>query len=483
LTADLKQLTTASLEQLKMMKQIGRLGGWLALATCFCGIMRAEGQPVQVRVALTEKLGPMHMQRMALGQGGLSEEPIFAGRESEIRALRPGLIRLFVQEYYDLLPERGRYHFDTLDRMVDSILRTGAKPLMCICFKPRVLFPEINDTIVEPKDYAAWEELVFNVVKHYRDRGAGIHYWEIGNEVDIGEDGGTPYRFQPESYVRYYQHTAAAILRAHPEARVGGPALASVQSPILPALLDACAKKRTPLHFVSWHLYSSSPAAIRGTVDYAHGMLKKHPELTPETFLDEWNMDLMNPPLDPRYQPCFVAETIWQMKEAGLDWSCYYHVRDYYVSYDTFSRYFSANGTAFMTRWWNRQPQFDGLFDYQNQIRPAYFTFKLLSRMAGERLRVSSTSDKVHGFAAHDPQLQMNNVMLWNFSGKPVQVELKLEALPKEMRTRHIILDAVGAGVEENQRLRPEPLQALKAGCQKLSLKLEPWAIHYWSLE
>ena len=47
-----------------------------------------------------------------------------------------------------------------------------------------------------------------------------------------------------------------------------------------------------------------------------------------------------------------------------------------------------------MTRWWNRQPQFDGLFDYQNQIRPAYFTFKLLLALAGERLRVSSTSDR-----------------------------------------------------------------------------------------
>ena len=50
-----------------------------------------------------------------------------------------------------------------------------------------------------------------------------------------------------------------------------------------------------------------------------------------------------------------------------------------------------------MTRWWNRMPQFDGLFDYQNQIRPAYFTFKLLSRLAGERLRLTSTHPAVHG--------------------------------------------------------------------------------------
>ena len=301
--------------------------------------------------------------------------------------------------------------------------------------------------------------------------------------MDIGESGGTPYRFQPESYVRYYRHTAAAILRGDPQARVGGPALAGVRSPIFPRCLEACATQKLPLHFVSWHIYSSSPAAIRGTIDYAHGLLKKHPGLKPETFLDEWNMDLMNPPLDPRFQPCYVAETIWQMKDAGLDWSCYYHIRDYYVSYDTFSKYFSAGGTAFMTRWWNRQPQFDGLFDYQNQIRPAYFAFKLLSRMAGQRLRVSSSSDKVHGFATRDPQLQMHNVMLWNFSGEPASVALSLEALPKDMRVRHMLFDAAGAGAEENQWLRPEPPQTLKAGDQRLSLKLEPWAVHYWSLE
>lgn len=455
----------------------------LGLALCGAFAPRSFAQGVEVKVSFTNKLGPMRMEQMALGQGGLSDQPMFADRVTELRALRPAVIRLFVQEYFNLLPELGRYHFDTLDRAVDTILATGAKPLMCVCFKPRALFPEINDRIVEPNDYAAWEELVFQVVKHYRERGAGIRYWEVGNEVDIGEDGGTPYRFQPDSYARYYERTVAAILRADPEARVGGPALASVRSPIFPALLEVCATRSIPLHFVSWHLYSSSPGAIRGTIDHAQGLLKKHPELKPETFMDEWNMDLMNPPLDPRFQPCYVAETIWQMKDAGLDWSCYYHIRDWYVSYDTFAKYFSTKGTAFMTRWWNRQPQFDGLFDYQNQIRPAYFAFKLLSRLAGERLRVTSTNDKVHGFATHDPQLQMHNVMLWNFSAEPAQVELSLEGVPKNMRVRHIVLDATGAGADENQRLRPEPLRDLKAGSQKLSLALDPWAVHYWSLE
>ena len=80
---------------------------------------------------------------------------------------------------------------------------------------------------MEPNDYGEWENLISAMVDHYKERGSGIRYWEVANEPDIGEDGGCPYRFKPDSYARYYQHTAAAVLRADPGARVGGPALAN----------------------------------------------------------------------------------------------------------------------------------------------------------------------------------------------------------------------------------------------------------------
>ena len=442
----------------------------------------------RVQVVLSQRLGPLHIDRMALGQGGLSDEPMWDNRVHEIRALKPALIRLFIQEYFDLLPAQGRFHFDTLDRSVDTILQAGAKPLMCICFKPRLLFPEINHAIVEPNDYAAWEELVVALVRHYRERHANIRYWEVANEPDLGEDGGCPYRFQPDSYVRYYQHTVAAVLRADPDARVGGPAVANVRSPILPALLDAASTNAsaTPLHFISWHIYSSDPKAVRGTINYAKNLLKEHPALHPETFLDEWNMDLTNPPLDPRFQPCYVAEVAWQMKDSGLDYSCYYHIRDWYVDFDRFERFMSPTGTAFMARWWNRMPQFDGLFDYQNRIRPAYFTFKLMSRLRGNQLRLTSDHAAVHGLAADDDQMRMQNLLLWNFSNTTVPVEISLTGQTEDLRTRHITLDAVSPNDDENARLRPEPfakLPKLPEGKQTWHLQFEPYAVHYWSFE
>ncbi|WP_153799012.1 GH39 family glycosyl hydrolase [Foetidibacter luteolus] len=440
------------------------------------------GQSTSVTVSFDNELGPMKMEQMALGQGGLSEEPMLASRLTEIRALRPAIIRLFVSEYYDVVPQKKTYHFGSLDSMVKDILKTGAKPLMSFCLKPKVFFPVIDQDVVEPNDYEAWGEFVADVVKHYIDMGAGIKYWEVGNEVDIGEDGGTPYRFKPDSYARYYKHTAAAILSADPAAKVGGPALAWYKSPILPELLRVCAAEKIQLDFVSFHHYNNSPYVIREQIDYVKNLVAGYPSLHPETIMDEWNVDLFNPILDPRYQPCYIAETIWQMKEAGLDWSCYYQVCDWYVSYETFEKVFSPGGAAFMTRWWNRQAQFSGLIDYQDQVRPAYFSFKLLSRMAGNALEIKTTNNKVHGFATHDAKLNMHNLMLWNFSDTARNIELNLSNLPADKRVRHIILDALG-GLDENQRLRPEPFIKLKKGTQKLSLKLEPWAVHYWSFE
>src|SRR3954471_8990317 len=131
---------------------------------------------VDVHVNFAETTGPLKIDHMALGQGGLSDKVMWDDRISEIRALHPAVIRLFIQEYFNLLPAEGRYHFETLDKNVDAIIATGATPLMCICFKPKLLFPEINQDIVEPSDYAAWEKLIENLVRHYHARGSKIRY-------------------------------------------------------------------------------------------------------------------------------------------------------------------------------------------------------------------------------------------------------------------------------------------------------------------
>jgi len=96
-------------------------------------------QATEVKLDLSKQLGPLNIDRFALGQGGLAPEPIFGARIPEIRALRPRLIRLFIQEYFDVLSTPGKYDWSKLDPAVDAILKTGATPLMCIAVKTKIL--------------------------------------------------------------------------------------------------------------------------------------------------------------------------------------------------------------------------------------------------------------------------------------------------------------------------------------------------------
>src|ERR1039457_6423679 len=53
---------------------------------------------VSVKLSLDRSQGPLDIDRIALGQGGLSADTMWEQREAEVRALHPRLIRLFVQE-------------------------------------------------------------------------------------------------------------------------------------------------------------------------------------------------------------------------------------------------------------------------------------------------------------------------------------------------------------------------------------------------
>ncbi|MGO9204163.1 MAG: GH39 family glycosyl hydrolase [Limisphaerales bacterium] len=196
----------------------------------------AAGQADLV-VDTSRPLGEIDLTRYALGQGGLSDQPMISDRVDQIAQLHPQTIHVFLQEYFNLYPAHHQYYWETLDKTMDAIRAAGAKPIVSICIKPQVLYPRINEAIVAPTDYAEWEELIFQIAKHCnQDRKYGIKYWIVANEGDLGEPGGVPNKFPtPQSYLEYYQHTASGIHRADPDAKVGGPAPADPDSPQIDA--------------------------------------------------------------------------------------------------------------------------------------------------------------------------------------------------------------------------------------------------------
>ena len=107
-------------------------------------------------------------------------------------------------------------------------------------------------------------EVVFQLVHHLRERYGDAEVktwlWEVWNEPDIDYWRGTP-----EEYFKLYDFSMDAVLRALPQARVGGPDNTGPASPnateFLRLFLDHCAHQRnyvtgktgSRLDFVSFH--------------------------------------------------------------------------------------------------------------------------------------------------------------------------------------------------------------------------------------
>ena len=165
------------------------------------------------------------------------------------------------------------YDWTIVDRIFDTYRDAGAKPFVEIGFMPLAMStkPEPyqptwipgarNDNYYvgwtyPPKDFGKWGELVYQWVKHSVERYGAAEvaswYWELWNEPDISYWHGTP-----DEYNRMYDATAAAVKRALPQARVGGPATTGPATPkagaYLKQFLDHVAATKVPLDFITFH--------------------------------------------------------------------------------------------------------------------------------------------------------------------------------------------------------------------------------------
>jgi xylan 1,4-beta-xylosidase len=172
------------------------------------------------------------------------------------------------------------YSWNIVDRIFDTFHAAGIKPLVEIGFMPEALsthpepyrhnFP--NTPVGEiytgwaypPKDYRKWSELVFQFVDHLRKRYGDAEVktwlWEVWNEPDIAYWQGTR-----EEYFKLYDFSVDAVLRALPEAKIGGPETTGPgnekAADFLRAFLEHCAHEKnyasgkvgSHLDFISFH--------------------------------------------------------------------------------------------------------------------------------------------------------------------------------------------------------------------------------------
>ncbi|MEK7781465.1 MAG: beta-xylosidase [Verrucomicrobiota bacterium] len=181
------------------------------------------------------------------------------------------------------------YDWTIMDRIFDTYLTNGVKPLAQIGFMPEAMSikpqpyqhrwtPAAKYAEIEtgwaypPKDYTKWSELVYQWVKHSIERYGRAEvetwYWEVWNEAN-----GHYWKAKPAEFHKLHDFAIEGVRRALPTARVGGPHAAGHGGKWTRDFLEHClrgtnyatGKIGTPLDFVAFHA-KGSPIFTNGHV-------------------------------------------------------------------------------------------------------------------------------------------------------------------------------------------------------------------------
>ncbi|MBE9464609.1 beta-xylosidase [Dyadobacter subterraneus] len=185
------------------------------------------------------------------------------------------------------------YNWTIVDKICDTYIERGMKPIAQIGFMPEALssHPQpyrhfwkpgdnYNDIYTgwayPPKDYAKFAELVYQWVKHsvekYGKKEVESWYWELWNEPNISYWKGTT-----EEYIKMYDYSADAVKRALPTAKVGGPEVTGpnwdVSAKFFRAFLDHVTKGKnyvtgkigSPIDVLTFHA-KGSPKLVDGII-------------------------------------------------------------------------------------------------------------------------------------------------------------------------------------------------------------------------
>mgnify|MGYP000907585421 FL=1 len=187
---------------------------------------------------------------------------------------------------------RPVYDWTVVDRIIETYLQRGVRPYLQIGFMPQALSSAPAGTPYQhswrpgfgyqliaaawnapPKDYAKWQELVYQWVRHCVARWGRDEvktwYFEVWNEPNL-----PPYWSGTQAeFNQLHDHAMAGVRRALPEARVGGPDVASHGGAFMDAFLQhvvsgknhATGEIGTPTDFLSFHA-KGSPRFVDGHV-------------------------------------------------------------------------------------------------------------------------------------------------------------------------------------------------------------------------
>jgi xylan 1,4-beta-xylosidase len=266
-----------------------------------------------------------------------------------------------------------------------------------------------------PKDHKKWEELVYQWVTHCVDRygkeEVETWYWEVWNEADIFYWAGQP---RNETFHRLHDHAINGVKRALPTARVGGPDSAYVAG-FLRSFLDHCVngtnyatgEKGTPIDFIAFHAKGSPSFVDPDRNDDVPGFGRMGMAQQLNAINNQMRVVAEFPEL--RNTPIIIGESDPDGCAAcrAIEYPAnIYRNKSHFASYTaaSFARKHeladrngvNLEGALSWTFTFEDQPYFAGLRSLAtNGIdKPVLNTFRMMSKMSGQRLAVESS----HGY-------------------------------------------------------------------------------------
>jgi xylan 1,4-beta-xylosidase len=383
------------------------------------------------------------------------------------------------------------YSWAILDRIFDTYHALGIKPLVQVGFMPEALsthpspyrhnFPQgsiYTGWTYPPKDYAKWAELVFRFAAHLRDR-YGVDevrtwMWEIWNEPDIQYWSGTR-----EEYFKLYDFSADAILRALPDARVGGPDSTGPGpkgAEFLRAFLEHCAHERNfangktgaPLAFISFHP-KGDPKWETDHVEMgiAHQLAVIETGFKIVSSFPEWrNTPIVLGESDPEGCAGCTAKTHPQNSYRNGELFAAYTAEVFHTIYEMVRQEkINFAGAVTWSFEFEDQPYFEGYRELATNglDKPVLNAFRMFGLLGGDRVKAVSSAgipvDEIVGAGVRGrPDVNAIatrkeheiEVLVWNYhdediAAAPANIELSVDGLPasaKQALLEHFRIDA-----------------------------------------
>lgn len=511
-------------------------------APCFAQDDQSASDPVVIEVDLDEAIGEMDPVWAYFGYDEANYTYMADGKKllTEISELSP--VPVYVRAHNLLNTDEGSraalkwgstnvytedeagnpvYNWEVMDRIMDTYVERGIKPLVEIGFMPKALssnpepyrhdwspgdpYGEIyTGWAYPPEDYEQWGELVYRWVRHSVERYGRDEVedwrWQAWNEPNIGYWQGTK-----EEYFKLYDYTVDAVKRALPTARVGGPHTTGPRwdqaAEWLRDFLEHCqsgenhatGETGAPLDFIAFHA-KGSPDVIDGHVQMDMGVQLQDIDTGFEIVSNSSFQDL--PIIIGEADPEGCAACSFQSgyRENG------YRNGTMYASYtvSSFAKMYELadqhdvnfEGALSWSFQFENQPWFDGFRSLATNgvDKPVLNVFRMFGMMGSDRVAVSRpdpiTPGRVISEGVRGEQPDINalaskdgrsaTVLVWNYHdddvpAPPASVSVTVADVPDEqVQVRHYRIDNEHSNAYTLWRRMGAPQQITRAQYRKL---------------